>query len=119
MIEAEIAAAGPSPTDYLLRLYYVLGLLHYHAGSIDDFQRVALHYEEAARQLDMPGHLQWAQWLWASFTWSATSQSWLLSAYALSLRGRNWRECRLYCYQAMLCWGCVQNQAGPMRHKKF
>ncbi len=62
MVEAEIAATGPATTEYLVRLYYTWCVLTYLAGDLDDFQHAVTRYETAARQLEMPVELKWAQW---------------------------------------------------------
>lgn len=62
LIEAEIAAAGPATTAYLVRLYYARCVITYLAGDLDDFQAAVTRYEAAARQLEMPVELKWAQW---------------------------------------------------------
>lgn len=62
LVEAEIAAAGPDVTAYLVRLYHIQSVVCYLAGSLDEFQAAVTRYEAAARQLDMPAELKWAQW---------------------------------------------------------
>ncbi len=62
LLETEIAAAGPVATEHLVRLYYAWSVITYLAGSLDDFHRAVTRYEAAARQLDMPAELKWAQW---------------------------------------------------------
>lgn len=61
LIEAEIAAAGPITTEHLVRLHYAWCVLAYLAGSLDDFRAAVTRYEAAARQIDMPAELKWAQ----------------------------------------------------------
>ena len=62
MVEAEIAAAGTTPSGHLVRLHLFLNVLQLLSGNIDDFYRTLVRYEEIARRAEQPVHVQWAQW---------------------------------------------------------